>query len=78
MKSRMTLCTMMLAAIFAAPFCGRLLAQQMESAKPAYRISELRTLGGTASAANAINNRGWVMCAANLPGDTTEHAALWI
>lgn len=69
---------MMLAAIFAAPFCGRLLAQQMDSAKPAYRIVELGTLGGTASAANAINNRGWVMGAANLPGDTTEHAALWI
>jgi probable HAF family extracellular repeat protein len=78
MKSRMTLCNMILAATFAAPFCGRLLAQQMESARPAYRISELGTLGGTASAANAINNRGWVMGAANLPGDTTEHATVWI
>ena len=51
-----------------------LTAQQRTS----YLVVELGTLGGTASGASAINNRGWVMGAANLPGDMTEHATLWI
>ena len=51
-----------------------LTAQQHTS----YLVVELGALGGTASGASAINNRGWVMGAANLPGDMTEHATLWI
>jgi probable HAF family extracellular repeat protein len=47
--------------------------------RPKYLIVNLPdTLGGTGSAANSINNRGWVMGAANLPGNTTEHATVWI
>jgi probable HAF family extracellular repeat protein len=45
---------------------------------PHYRVVTLSALGGAASAANAINNRGWVMGAANLPGNATEHATLWV
>jgi probable HAF family extracellular repeat protein len=46
--------------------------------QPHYAIVTFGTLGGTTGAANAINNRGWVMGAANLPGNTTVHATLWI
>jgi probable HAF family extracellular repeat protein len=48
------------------------------AAQNMYRIVTLGTLGGTASAANSVNNRGWAMGAANLPGNTTEHATVWI
>jgi probable HAF family extracellular repeat protein len=41
-------------------------------------IVPLGALGGTSSAANSINNRGWVTGAANLAGNTTVHATLWI
>jgi probable HAF family extracellular repeat protein len=46
--------------------------------RPRYWIVHLGALGGTTGAANSINNRGWVMGAANLPGNTTEHATLWL
>jgi probable HAF family extracellular repeat protein len=42
-----------------------------------YVISNLGTLGGAASAGNAINTLGWVIGVANLPGDQTAHATLW-
>lgn len=42
-----------------------------------YTVRILSTLGGTAGVGNSVNNRGWVTGAANLAGDTTEHAALW-
>ncbi|MGA2741530.1 MAG: DUF3466 family protein [Bryobacteraceae bacterium] len=48
------------------------------AAQDTYRIVTFGTLGGTASAANSINNRGWATGAANLPGNTTEHATVWI
>lgn len=78
MKSWKMLCILTLVATLAVRLCGRLLAQQMESGKAIYVVSKLGTLGGTVSGASAINNRGWVMGAANLPGDTTEHATVWI
>src|SRR5262249_29493582 len=34
--------------------------------------------GGRESGANSINNRGWVTGSANLPGDNTSHATLWL
>ena len=48
------------------------------AASPKYRIVTLGTLGGNTSAANSVNNLGWAMGAAYLPGNTTEHAAVWI
>jgi probable HAF family extracellular repeat protein len=36
------------------------------------------TLGGTASAANAVNNAGWVMGNAAFSGNTTVEAAFWL
>lgn len=78
MKSKLLTC------IFAAQLLGlsgaavRLAAQEQEHRKPAhYRVFDLGTLGGTASAGNTINNRGLAMGSANLPGDTVEHATVW-
>jgi probable HAF family extracellular repeat protein len=43
-----------------------------------YTVTELPTLGGTVGAAESINDEGLVAGFANLPGDRTEHAVLWI
>ncbi|MGA2577340.1 MAG: hypothetical protein ABSH24_15080, partial [Bryobacteraceae bacterium] len=53
-------------------------AQDQTAPAPGYLLVSLGTLGGTGSAANSVNNRGWVMGAANLPGNTTAHATVWI
>ena len=42
-----------------------------------YRVTDLASLGGTASAGNSVNNRGWIAGFSNLPGDQTQHATLW-
>lgn len=42
-----------------------------------YTVRVLTTLGGSSGVGNSVNNKGWVSGAANLTGDTTEHAALW-
>jgi probable HAF family extracellular repeat protein len=57
---------------------GALAVPVGSAAQDTYRIVTLGTLGGTVSAANSINNRGWVLGAASLPGNTTEHATVWI
>jgi probable HAF family extracellular repeat protein len=64
--------TYLAAAIAIAAF--PLAAQQHAS----YVIVPLGALGGTASFASTDNNRGWVMGGANLPGNTTVHATLWV
>jgi probable HAF family extracellular repeat protein len=43
-----------------------------------YSFYNLGTFGGSSSSGNAINNSGWALGNANLPGDTTTHAAVWI
>jgi probable HAF family extracellular repeat protein len=43
-----------------------------------YLVFTLGTLGGNTAAANAINNDGWVMGAANVTGNTAEEAVLWL
>ena len=40
-------------------------------------LIDLGTLGGSASAANGINDSGHVVGTANLAGDSAEHATLW-
>ena len=42
-----------------------------------YQVTELSSLGGTISAANSINNRGWVVGASNLVDDQVVRATLW-
>lgn len=44
----------------------------------ALTVYNLGTLGGSVSSGNAINNLGWVLGNANLPGDQTTHATAWI
>jgi probable HAF family extracellular repeat protein len=44
---------------------------------PRYDVVHLGSLGGTTSAGNSINNRGWISGFSNLPGDQTAHATLW-
>ena len=43
-----------------------------------YTVTELPTLGGTVGAAESINDEGLVAGFANVVGDRTEHAILWI
>lgn len=42
-----------------------------------YTVTVLPSLGGTNSAANTINGRGWPMGTSFLSGNTIMHAALW-
>jgi probable HAF family extracellular repeat protein len=42
-----------------------------------YQVINLGTLGGSASAANSINNREWVAGVSFTSGDAAEHATLW-
>jgi uncharacterized membrane protein len=47
------------------------------STSAGYTVTVLPSLGGTNSAANSINGRGWPMGTSFLSGNTTMHAALW-
>lgn len=48
-----------------------------DSSSGSYTVTVLPSLGGTNSAANSINGRGWPMGTSFLSGNTTMHAALW-
>jgi probable HAF family extracellular repeat protein len=77
MKSRMlTLATAIsLFAVLALPtWCP---AQELTPQLSSYTITDLGTLGGTYSWANAISNSGWVEGISTLSGDTAYHAFLW-
>lgn len=52
-------------------------ATQTQGRQPAYEITLLPSLGGTASRGNAINELGWVAGFSNLAGDATRRAVLW-
>jgi len=53
--------------------------QQKPQTKPVrYSVRILSTLGGRMGVGNSVNNKGWVVGGANLLGDTTIHAALWL
>ncbi len=47
------------------------------STSAGYTVTVLPSLGGTNSAANSINGRGWPMGTSFLSGNTIMHAALW-
>ena len=81
MQSRVRNCTMMVALFALLAVAVRLSAQDQQGSNgPApYRVINLgNPLGGSSSAGNAMNNLGWSMGVANLPGDTTQHAELWL
>ena len=53
--------------------------QQRSSGIARYRVINLgNPLGGTSSIGNAMNDLGWGLGTSNLPGDTTQHAELWL
>src|ERR1700719_2859457 len=78
---KITILTRMTAMILLVPMAGY--AQRSDTSQKAgntsarYRVFNLGTLGGTSSSANTINDPGWAMGVANLPGNTAGHATLW-
>jgi probable HAF family extracellular repeat protein len=52
-------------------------AQAQQGRPTMYRVTQLGSLGGTASAGASINNVGWVAGNSNMPGDQVTHATLW-
>jgi len=48
------------------------------AAQSNYSVAELPGRGGTAGAANGINDRGWITGVDNLAGDLTTVATLWV
>lgn len=51
-------------------------AQRQKPTTP-YTVTDLGMLGGTFGEALAVNNKGWVVGDATLPGDTVRRAFLW-
>jgi|HubBroStandDraft_1064217.scaffolds.fasta_scaffold00771_8 probable HAF family extracellular repeat protein len=78
MKRTLTTATILIGAL-AVPLRSAAQDPTAPGQRPKYLIVNLPdTIGGTVGAANAVNNRGWAMGAATLPGNTTEHATVWI
>ena len=69
--SQHPLCTCIIAALLG------LAAQAAGAAAYAYAVTDLGTLGGSASNALAINSRGWAVGYSYVGGDTAAHATLW-
>src|SRR5260370_31680865 len=78
--SRMFMCIMaiILCSVLAAGVRLGAQDQQGSTTPPHYQVGILGTLGGTAGAANGINNRCWITGVYNLPGDLTTAATLWV
>ncbi len=76
MKSRSWICITLFATVGALQLVAQDQAEHFNQAH--YSVFNLGTLGGTASAGNTINNLGWAMGSANLPGDTIAHATVWV
>jgi probable HAF family extracellular repeat protein len=51
---------------------------QVQDGGASYTLYNLGTLGGSVGSGNTINDLGWAMGNANLPGDEITHAAVWI
>ena len=65
----------MVTATFVHTDAGSAVAESHD--RPAYRVDELASLGGLASAGASINDRGWVAGSSDLPGDASARATLW-
>src|SRR5262249_30439158 len=72
MKSRIVILVTAVTLFLALRVPVRLAAQSN------YSVVALGESGGTAGAANGINDRGWITGANNLPGDLTSTAVLWV
>jgi probable HAF family extracellular repeat protein len=75
--------TWILFVVILVAVCGAVLvlAQDQAAQAPArqqqYHVSNLASLGGTASGGNSINNQTWMAGYSRLVGDQTRHATLW-
>jgi probable HAF family extracellular repeat protein len=79
MRSRVLTCMMAVVLCSALAPVARVGAQNQEGSTSPYRVINLgNPLGGASSIGNAMNNLGWAMGTSNLPGDTTQHAELWL
>jgi uncharacterized membrane protein len=67
MKSKLLTCMLALAALPA-----------WLAAQTTYKVVTLPALGGTAGAANSVNDRGWAAGSANFEGDNVGHASVWL
>jgi probable HAF family extracellular repeat protein len=79
MKTRILILTATI--FFAAPGFSTWLRAQRQAGQQCpsrYRVLNLGALGGSSSFGNTINNLGWAMGSADPPGNTTEHATLWL
>ena len=79
MQSRMLTCITAMTVFAALNVPVRSVAQNQGTPhhQPHYSVKSLGTLGGTFSAGNGINNRGWVAGAATL-ANNTQHATFWL
>jgi uncharacterized membrane protein len=70
--------TLMIA--FVAPLAGAKAAAQdiSNGQQAAYSVVGLATLGGTSGTGNTINDRNWPMGSANLAGNESAHATIWL
>lgn len=78
MRSRILTCVSSVILIGWVAAAVRLSAQEAGHAPAHYRVYNLGTLGGSASAGNTINDIHLAMGSANLPGDATAHATVWL
>ena len=76
MKSRMLMfiTALTVLAMLAVSFP---LAAQDDKGQACYQVTNLGTLGGTWSTADAISNNGWISGVSALTGDNNFHAFLW-
>jgi probable HAF family extracellular repeat protein len=77
-KSSINRIALIISIVVAMPLWLAARNHQHDPSQPRYIVIDLGVSGGTASAANAINNLGWAMGSDNLLGNTTEHATVWI
>jgi len=80
MKFRTWKSTVVTSGLLTLPVSSSLVAQAQQAAgnQITYSVSSIGTLGGSFSNGyGGVNDRGWVMGDANLPGDQTEHGFLW-
>jgi probable HAF family extracellular repeat protein len=79
MKSRTLVCVTTMLSFVALLAAVQLGAQDdPNSQQAAYSVVSLATLGGTSGSGNTINDRNWPMGSANLAGNQTAHATIWL
>jgi probable HAF family extracellular repeat protein len=77
MKSRRLTCITTITLFATLAMAVQLAAQEQNDHLSRYTVADIGTLGGTFGEANGMNNKGWVVGDATLPGDIVRHAFLW-